>query len=150
MAGKKLNRTEIATLAKRILQEVNEVNQVYNESVKADPKYIAELEKIKSQDPCVKIKEDAEKALKVIFGKKWNENINFNISLNNYHEITNKIKNEINDLNDKSLKKIYNTSLSPVYLSNKDLDRIIDDITISQITISDVQLLINSIKAKLL
>jgi len=150
--SKKLNRIEIATLAKRILEEVNEVNQKYNNTVKASPTYIAEIERINAQDPLKAIKDQFIKELKIKFGTKYDEEVRFELnsySSSNVRKEEESILNEIKKYNDSQLKKVikYNNRGNEYRDS---IEKIIDDITIAQIDITDVQLLINTIKSKLL
>ena len=148
--SKKLNRTEIATLAKRILEEVNEVNQKYNETVKASPTYIAEIERINNQNPLIAIKNQFIKELKIKFGTEYAKEVSFSLG-SQYNGTLKKLEiditNEINEYNKIHLKTIYHYQSTVWEIK---LEKVIDDITIAQIDITDVQLLINTIKSKLL
>lgn len=143
--SKKLNRTEIATLAKRIIEEVNEVNKAYNETVKVSPTYIAEIAKIEAKNPLKSIKESFIKELKIQFGTEFEKEVNFSLNAN-YNGPLEKLSLSII-----KEKEDYNKSvLKPILTLDNNQQRIIDDITIAQIDITDVQLLINTIKAKLI
>jgi len=146
---KKLNRTEIVTLAKRILEEVNEVNEKYNKSIINSKVYQDEVEKIKSQDPTLKVKAEIEKLLKVEFGSKYETKVGFTVSSKD-EIINNKINKELVDLRIKSIKPIYHIKNSDWESMPREMQKVIDDITIAQIDITDTHMLINTIKAGLL
>jgi hypothetical protein len=141
--GKKLNRTEIATLAKRIIEEVNDVNKAYNDTVITSPAYIAEIARIQNQDPIWVLRENFKKELKIALGTNYEDVTYFSLQAQK-GELYKKA-NEVN----KELKDYSKSVLKPILSLDSNQQRIIDDITIAQIDITDVQLLINTIKAKL-
>lgn len=146
MASKKMNQVEVKAIAKKIIREVNEVNTVYNESVLKSKAYLDEVEKIKSKETLMALREKFKKELKIAFGTKYDQEIDFSLSTKWGSEMRKKdseIDKELSDFKKKSLKKIINDH-------GEQYDLIVEEITIAQITVSDVQLLINSIKAKLI
>ncbi len=144
---KKMNQTEIKAVARKILKEVNEVNKVYNDTIINSQSYKDEIERIKNQNPLIKIREDFKKQLKITFGTNYEDEVNLSLS-SSYHskqrELESIISDEIKIYKDKTLKPVYPTE------SGEQYHNIIEEITIAQITISDIQLLINSIKSKLI
>lgn len=150
---KKMNQTEIKAVAKKILKEVNEVNKVYNDTIINSQPYKDEIERIKNQNPLIKIQEDLEKQLKVALGSNYKDNVSLNLSpVNNgiYKEVILKVEKETLEYKKKALKPLYSETVSCNWITNEAYDNIIEEITIAQITISDIQMLINSIKSKLI
>ena len=144
---KKMNQTEIKAVARKILKEVNEVNKVYNDTVVNSQPYKDEIERIKNQNPLIKIREDFKKQLKIVFGTNYEDEVGLSVTSaykSNQSELESKISVELNEYNNKVLKPKYSLE------SGEQYDNIIEEITIAQITISDIQMLINSIKSKLI
>lgn len=145
MASKKMNQVEVKAIAKKIIREVNEVNTVYNESVLKSKTYLDEVKRIENQSKVKEIEEKIEKEIKIAFGSKYKDELYFYIRTNSGSKLSekeNEVRKELNDFKNKSLKEIISDH------GNK-YDLIVEEITIAQITVSDIQLLINSIKAKL-
>lgn len=151
--SKKLNRSEIEAIAKRILEEVNEVNIKYNEAKKLDPVYLAEIEKINVKNPLVLLKQELSKAIKISMGTNWEDDIQLHLGANSqkYKDLESSIKKEKEEYIKSQMKVIYSIPRNSWDKENNKVYRtLVDDITISQITISDIQLLINTLKAKLI
>lgn len=156
----KLNKTEIVAIARKIMMEVNEKNLQYNEKVKSDPAYIAEIQRLENLDPTVKLTEDFEKQLKIQFGAKYEKHVNFTLALAWKNPLKDEIKDKINEFNKTQLKlavnkdhvKYLGTSNNYGLTSDfiNQFEFVKDELTIGQIDISDIQTLINSIKAKLI
>jgi len=141
---KKMNQTEIKAVAKKILKEVNEVNKVYNDTIINSQPYKDEIERIKNQNPLIKIREDFKKQLKIVFGTNYEDEVSFSLS-SAYHskqrDLESTISDEVKDYKDKVLKPLYLVDCGDQF------NNIIEEITIAQITVADIQLLINSIKS---
>lgn len=155
--GKKLNRSEIDTIARKILKEVNEVNSVYNDGIKASQAYLDAIDKIQSKDPLYKAKKELEKQVTIQLGSNWQNDVVFSLypekqSMDNkYYKIKKEVDKEIIEFNKTQFKKIHSIPTdSWGRESNEIYKQIVDDITIGQIDITDIQLLVNTIKAKLL
>lgn len=151
---KKLNRTEVKVLARRILQEVNEINEAYNAALITSPAYLAEVKRIEDQDPLLSLRQDLEKQAKIALGTgvlgKTVELSVHGIAGGSFRKREIEIEKELEDFKLSGLKRIYNTYAYKSYYENKVLNRIEEDITISQITMSDVHMMINTIKATLI
>jgi hypothetical protein len=157
MSQKKLTKTEIEHLAVKIMKEVNEVNQLYNNTLEASKKYQDDIQAIRDKHPLKDVKEKIILSLKVELGTKYNEDVSFNLdafSNGKYYDKIKEIEEEEKEYKEKSLKEIYNIYRLPNCKwsrdSNKVFQDIVSEITISQIIISDIHLLVNSIKAKLI
>lgn len=152
--GKKLNKTEIETIAKTILQQVNEVNKVYNETIKTTPAYIAEISKIESKNPLIKITGELEKQVTIALGSNWKDDLKLSLyaseANNKYDKILKEIKKEKEEYIKSVSKIIYYIPYDSWSKQNNTIfQSIVDEITLAQITTTDIQLLINTIKAKL-
>lgn len=153
--GKKLNKSEIETIAKTILQQVNEVNKVYNETIKTSPTYIAEINRIESRNPLTKLIGELERQVTISLGSNWKDDLKLSLysseANNKYDKILKEIKKEKEEYTKSVSKTIYSIPRdSWDKQNNVTYNNIVDEIILAQITTTDIQLLINSIKAKLI
>jgi len=157
MAQKKLTKTEIEHLSFKIMKEVNEVNQLYNDTLEASKKYQDDIQAIRDKHPLKDIKEKIILSLKVELGTKYDEDVCLNLDAfckGKYYDKIKEIEKEEKEYKKKSLKTIHLLCGLPNDKWQKDhnpiFQSIVSEITISQITISDIHLLVNSIKSKLI
>lgn len=112
MKQKKLTKGEIEHLALKIIKDVNEVNQLYNDTLIATQKYKDDVAAIEATDPLKIAENKIMLALKTEFGTDYTKHVNFSLSVrgNSDSEIkSSKANKELSEYKDKNLKKIYST-----------------------------------------
>lgn len=108
--NKKLNKFEIKSLARTIINEANETINLQNETTKNSKKYLDAVQKIKDANPLNKLEKEFRKLAKIELGTKEGEELE--IKVGSYsNEFYRKEKEDLNELNKKSLKKKINISL---------------------------------------
>ena len=142
--NKKLTKTEIKSLARKIVKEAIEINKKNNETVRASKVYLDQLNALQSSNPLEAIKKQFEKELKIKFGTNYSDEINFSIS-SNYKSALRKTENDISQ----KITELNNKYLKPVYFTDSGLLDIEDELILSQTTVSDVAILERTVLAKL-
>lgn len=148
MAQKKMNQGEVRAVVSKIIREVNEINKASNEALMLSPKYIADIEAIKSKDPIYELNKEIESLIKIKFGTGERDQVYANVDSIYGSDLKKKSQNivqKVRDYNKKHKKEIISDSVG-----STDFKKIYEEIVIAQIDTSDVNLLINSIKSKLI
>ena len=65
---KKLNKYEIKAVAEKIIDDVNAINEKYNEGVLKSKTYLDKIDDIQSKCPNYIAKKEIEKSLKLLYG----------------------------------------------------------------------------------
>lgn len=148
MAQKKMNQGEVRAVVSKIIREVNEINDTSNKVLKLTPKYIADTEAIKSKSIVYDLEKEIENLIKIKLGTGMRDDVSISLS----SKRNSKLRENEEDVNKKI--KEYDSKYLKSELDNwegsKDFKKIYEEIIIAQIDMSDVNLLINSIKSKLI
>lgn len=149
---RKLNKYEIKAVAEKIIDDVNAINEKYNEGVLKSKTYLDKIDDIKSKCPKNIAKKEIEKALKLLYGTDYEKSIKFDVFPQGKNaEKSYDVEEELNDYNKSVLKPIiskteYSWSSKP---SAQFLD-IQNQIIVGQVDATDLQTVCNLIKAKLI
>lgn len=107
---KKLNKFEIKSLARTIINEANESINLQNETTKNSKKYLDEVQKIKDANPLNKLEKEFRKLAKIELGTKEGEALYISVG-KTYDDFNNKEREDLRELDKKSLKKYPSISL---------------------------------------
>lgn len=149
---KKLNKYEIKAVAEKIIDDVNAINEKYNEGVLKSKTYLDKINDIQSKCPGYIAKKEVEKTLKLLYGTDYEKSIKFSISLQGKtSEKAKEIEKELYDYKKSVLKPIlskteYNWNSRP----SEKLIEIQNQIIVAQIDAADLQTVCNLIKASLI
>ena len=147
-----MTKYELVAVTKKIINDVNEINQKFNESLKASKSYISKIDAIKSKSPLLKAEEEIEKAMKITQGTNYKDGFSVKVTcLGNTSIAQRKVEDEITEYNlavFKRIIKIRESSWSKEYSS--EFNEVLDKLIIAQVDASDLQTMCNTIKASLI
>ena len=149
---KKLNKYEIKAVAEKIIDDVNAINEKYNEGVLKSKTYLDKIDDIQSKCPNYIAKKEIEKSLKLLYGTDYEKSIKFSFSLQGKNqEKVNEVNKELNDYKNSVLKPILcKTEYSWNNKPSEKLIEIQNQIIVAQIDAADLQTVCNLIKASLI
>ena len=149
---KKLSKYEIKAVAEKIIDDVNAINEKYNEGVLKSKTYLDKIDDIQSRCPEYIAKKEIEKSLKLLYGTDYEKSIKFSISPQgkNSEKVT-EVSKELADYKNSVLKPI----LRKIKCSwnNEPSEKLIEiqnQIIVAQIDAADLQTVCNLIKASLI
>ena len=149
---KKLSKYEIKAVAEKIIDDVNAINEKYNEGVLKSKAYLDKIDDIKSKCPNYIAKKEIEKSLKLLYGTDYEKSMKFSLSAQgkNSEKVT-EVSKELADYKKSVLKPILSKT---EYSWNNDpsekLIEIQNQIIVAQIDATDLQTVCNLIKASLI
>lgn len=149
---KKLNKYEIKAVAEKIIDDVNAINEKYNEGVLKSKTYLDKIDDIQSKCPNYAAKKEIEKSLKLLYGTDYEKSIKFSLSPQGKNqEKVNEVNKELNDYKNSVLKPILcKTEYSWNNKPSQKLIEIQNQIIVAQIDAADLQTVCNLIKASLI
>lgn len=149
---KKMTKYELVAVTKKIINDVNEINQKFNESLKASKSYISKIDAIKSKSPLFKAEKEIEKAMKITQGTNYEDCFSVKVTcLGNTLVFQKEVEEEIREYKlsvFKRIIKIKNYDWDKEY--SREFNEVLDKLIIAQVDASDLQTMCNTIKASLI
>ena len=144
----KLLRVEITTMAKRIVKEVDNNNKQYNIDVVNSHEYQQAIKEIKSKSTLIGAVKTLERSLRSKLGNNFADIVELKLTPVRGSQIEaqeNVIKKEIADYQKTVFKPRFYRYVDSEDMNDNVIQRVVDDITIAQMSITDVQDIITEV-----